>query len=200
MVTVLSSITLCETPWGWLRKNVGYGSSTWVVLYAKMHNSPVWSHLAYSLQVLAAQLTSIRMAGAHNRSDLRQTLGSFVDSLRCIPGDHEGVSSESHLQALRLIVHFGQLFSAFLLAQQSNLMEDRLRSSYRCTIKDIASVRSMLATGHSRYAAFCRAEVAKFSLYLWLDTYPVVLLSCVGSQKDNSGSIEPGQPTDFKDT
>jgi hypothetical protein len=61
-------------------------------------------------------------------------------------GGDEHIGSESHSQALRLIVRLGQRFSAFLLAQQWGGEYKRIASDHDIVaqVKDIASVHDMM--------------------------------------------------------
>ncbi|KAG0706815.1 hypothetical protein DFH29DRAFT_1066710 [Suillus ampliporus] len=74
---------------------------------------------------------------------LGQPFGSLF---RGSPGENGPLYSESHLQALRLIVHLGQPFSAFLLAPQPGGEYKRIASDCNIVaqVKDVTSVRSMM--------------------------------------------------------
>ncbi|KAG1814263.1 uncharacterized protein BJ212DRAFT_1362434 [Suillus subaureus] len=75
-----------------------------------------------------------------------QPLGSFFDALRGFPGEIKSADTETHSRALRLIVHFGQPFSAFLLAQQLGGEYKRIASDQHiiAQVKDMAFVCSMM--------------------------------------------------------
>jgi hypothetical protein len=68
---------------------------------------------------------------------------SSRDSLAGLP---TGYDSEAHLRALRLIVHLGQPFAAFLLAQHWGGAYKRIASDHDiiAQVKDVASVRDMM--------------------------------------------------------
>ncbi|KAG0709757.1 hypothetical protein DFH29DRAFT_885683 [Suillus ampliporus] len=77
---------------------------------------------------------------------LGQPFGIFLTLLRDSPGDKGAVISESHLQALQLIVRLGQPFSAFFLAPQPGGEYKRIASDRHiiAQVKDMTSVRSMM--------------------------------------------------------
>jgi len=68
------------------------------------------------------------------------------DSLAEFPAEHGPYDSESHSRGLRLIVHLGQPFAAFLLAQQWGGEYKRIASDHDiiAKVKDITSVRDMM--------------------------------------------------------
>jgi hypothetical protein len=68
------------------------------------------------------------------------------DSFARLPTGYESDDSEAHLHALRLIVHLGQPFAAFLLAQQWGGEYKRIASDHDiiAQVKDMASVRDMM--------------------------------------------------------
>ena len=70
-------------------------------------------------------------------------LHSFPDGSR---GESGPVDSESHLQALRLIVRLGQPFGAFLLVQRVGGGYERIASDHDiiAQVKDIISVHDMM--------------------------------------------------------
>ncbi|KAG1794120.1 uncharacterized protein HD556DRAFT_1443076 [Suillus plorans] len=80
-------------------------------------------------------------------SDDTQSLGGWSEpeSLDGSPGEEELTDSESYSQALRLIAHLGQLFGAFLLAQQRSGGYKRiiLDCDIIAQVKDVTSVHSM---------------------------------------------------------
>ncbi|KAJ8591976.1 hypothetical protein M405DRAFT_931811 [Rhizopogon salebrosus TDB-379] len=64
------------------------------------------------------------------------------DSLAELPTGYDSDDSEAHLRALRLIVHLGQPFAAFLLVHQSGKEYKRIASDHDiiAQVKDIASI------------------------------------------------------------
>jgi hypothetical protein len=68
------------------------------------------------------------------------------NSLVGLPTGHESDDSEAHLRALRLIVHLGQPFAAFLLAQQWGGEYKRIASDHDiiAQVRDMTSVRHMM--------------------------------------------------------
>jgi hypothetical protein len=68
------------------------------------------------------------------------------NSLAGPPTGYESDDSEAHLRALRLVVHLGQPFAAFLLAQQWGGEYKRIASDHDiiAQVKDMASVRDMM--------------------------------------------------------
>jgi hypothetical protein len=73
-------------------------------------------------------------------------LSPSCDSLAGLPAGYESDDSETYLRALRLIVHLGQPFAAFLLAQQWGGEYKRIASDYDiiAQVKDMASVRDLM--------------------------------------------------------
>ncbi|KAJ8583085.1 hypothetical protein M405DRAFT_829410, partial [Rhizopogon salebrosus TDB-379] len=67
-------------------------------------------------------------------------------SLAGLPTEYETDDSEAHLRALRLIVHLGQPFAAFLLAQQWGGEYKRIASDHDiiAQVRDMTSVRHMM--------------------------------------------------------
>jgi hypothetical protein len=68
------------------------------------------------------------------------------NSLAGLPTEHESDDSEAHLRALRLIVHLGQPFASFLLAQQWGGEYKRVASDHDiiAQVKDKVSIREMM--------------------------------------------------------
>jgi len=68
------------------------------------------------------------------------------DSLGEFPAEYGPYDSESHSRGLRLIVHLGQPFAAFLLAQQWGGEYKRIASDHDiiAQVKNMASVRDMM--------------------------------------------------------
>ena len=68
------------------------------------------------------------------------------DSLIEFPAEYGAYDSESHSQALRLIVHLGQPFAAFLLAQQRGGEYKRIASDHDiiAQVNNMTSVRDMM--------------------------------------------------------
>ncbi|KAG0697842.1 hypothetical protein DFH29DRAFT_1020728, partial [Suillus ampliporus] len=82
-----------------------------------------------------------------SEDDFRSAPESPLDELPGgSPVEQEPVDSESHSRALRLIVHLGQPFSAFLLARQRSGEYKRIASDHDiiAQVKDIGSVDSMM--------------------------------------------------------
>ncbi|KAJ8587626.1 hypothetical protein M405DRAFT_821308 [Rhizopogon salebrosus TDB-379] len=67
-------------------------------------------------------------------------------SLAGLPAEYESDDSDAHLRALRLIVHLGQPFAAFLLAQQWGGEYKRIASDHDiiAQVRDMTSVRHMM--------------------------------------------------------
>ncbi|KAJ8586869.1 hypothetical protein M405DRAFT_336264 [Rhizopogon salebrosus TDB-379] len=85
-------------------------------------------------------------ADAQNVDDCTLSGSPSRGSLAGLPAKYETDDSEAHLRALRLIVHLGQPFAAFLLAQQWGGEYKRIASDHDiiAQVRDMTSVRHMM--------------------------------------------------------